>query len=362
MRKYLNLIQLSRALVPLFVILLHAKAFMNVHFHYDFLNLSEVSRSGGVYYFFALSGFMIYYIYRKEFGNQRIVKKYLYSRFIRIYPIYWILTLCIIPIYFILPSLGSGEERSMGKIITSFLLLPYRSWPILSVAWSLVHTIFFYILFSLYFFKNKLISVVVPFIWIIISCAFSLNLLSSSNYLISFLFNFNNLIFILGATCAFLVTRIKINSYLSVFFLIIGILGFPMSWINTQLMLINIDLQLLTTLSSILLIIGLSSIDLQKEIKLPRFAKFIGDASFSIYLTHYTCMSAISMLLSSTPLVLIPNFIKALLLIILSIICGCLVYLFLEKPIYRKFKSLQQSRQIQNPQLVNSSKNLTDNS
>ncbi|MEW8987831.1 MAG: hypothetical protein AB2401_12690, partial [Bacillus sp. (in: firmicutes)] len=58
-RKHLNLIQFSRALVPLFVLLFHAEAFMHVYFDYDFLKLQDVSKSGGVYYFFALSGFMI---------------------------------------------------------------------------------------------------------------------------------------------------------------------------------------------------------------------------------------------------------------------------------------------------------------
>jgi peptidoglycan/LPS O-acetylase OafA/YrhL len=345
MRKHLNLIQFSRALIPLFVILLHTKAFMATYFHYDFLHLSNVERSGGVYYFFALSGFMVYYVFNKDFGNKRKMRQYLYGRFIRIYPIYWILTLCVLPIYFIFPSLGSGNERELSHIIASILLFPDGDYPILSVAWSLTHTVFYYLVISLAFFKNKWVSIIIPFAWGIISFAFSIHLFNSSNFFVNFLFNFNNLIFLSGICCAFTVTRVKINFSLSSLLVLVGMLGFPLSWINEQFGFIGVDLQLLTTLSSIFLLLGFASIDIQREVEIPRLAKLLGDASFSIYLTHFTWMSALSILLSSSPITAIPNFLVALLLIVSSLIVGCLVYLLLERPLNGKLKEFYRQRQ-----------------
>lgn len=344
MRRHLNLIQFSRAFVPFLVILLHAKAFMNFYFHYNFLSLSNVSKSGGVYYFFALSGFMIFYLYKEEIGNHKIIKQYLYNRFIRIYPIYWIMTCGILIIFIIFPVLVQSHTVNMGKIITSLLLIPSKTEPVLGVAWSLVHTIYFYLIFTLVFIKYKLFSRYIPLLWIFFSIIFSIHLLHSSNYIINFLFNFNNLIFVLGILCAFLVTRIKININVSCFFVSLGIAGFPLSWINSQFTFIPIDLQITTTISSLFLILGFSSIDLQKEIKIPKFANFLGKASFSIYLTHFYCMSAISVLLSTYLKLPLPNFVIAILLITLSTLCGCLVYIFLEKPIYQKLKSYRNKR------------------
>lgn len=344
MRKHLNLIQFSRALVPLFVMLLHAKAFMANYFHYDFLHLPHVARSGGVYYFFALSGFMVYYLYHKDFGNHGKVKDYLYKRFMRIYPLYWILTLIILPVYFIFPSLGTGNEREVGHIFASLLLYPDGEYPILSVAWSLSHTIFFYIIFSLAFFEKKIVSMLIPFAWGFISLLFSLELLKSSYYFINYLFSFNNLIFLSGVACAYLVTRIKVNVVLSRIMVFVGLVGFPLSWVNEEYGYINLNLQLTTTISSILLIIGFSSIDLQKEISIPKFARFLGDASFSIYLTHFTCMSAFSIFLSTISFVRIPNFLISILLIVFSIICGSSVYVLLEKPLNKKLKDLYNKK------------------
>ena len=351
MRKHLNLIQLSRAFVPIFVLLFHVKAFMQVYFYYNFLQLPDVLKSGGVYYFFALSGFMVYYLYYKKFGNQGMIGKFLFSRFVRIYPIYWIVTFAVLLAIIIFPSLGEGHVKGVRTFITSLLLIPYETVPFLGVAWSLVHTVLFYLVFTVMFFKNRIISFVLALGWALISAAFSLNLLTSTNYVINYLFNSNNLIFLAGVACAYIVIRIKINIYVAWTFVVLGMIGFPLSWINAQYGFHGISLELTTTLASILLILGFSSIDLQKDIKIPKLAQYLGDASFSIYLTHYYSVSAFTLILLNPTFGVLPKMLIAIILIITSIICGCIVYSFLEKPINRKLKSLIKKEKISYPEL-----------
>ena len=346
MRRQLNLIQFSRAIVPLFVMLFHANSMMIFYFHYNLLGFTIGAKSGGVYYFFALSGFMLYYLYHKEFGNSKKIKSFFYSRFIRIYPIYWILTLCVLPIYFVFPMMGHGYERDISTIITSLLLFHSKKEPLLGVAWSLVHTVYFYFIFSLVFLNNKKISKLLICTWAAISFAFCTNLLSSSNSLVSFLFNFNNLIFLSGVTCAYVVSKMKINYYLSLLCIFIGILGFPLSWFNTQYKFIDMSLQFTTGLSSVLLILGISAIDLQKDIKMPRIAKYLGDASLSIYLTHYTSMSVISKILRSILFLSFNKLLISLILLILPMIIGCIVYSLIEKPIIQKLKHFNTKNKI----------------
>lgn len=346
MRKQLNLIQFSRVLVPFFVMLLHADAFMVNYFGNGFPYLLNVQKSGGVYYFFALSGFMMYFLYHKDFGNPKIISKFLYSRWIRIYPFYWILTISILPFTSLLLGLGTGQNKEIGTIIASLLLFPYELEPILPPAWSLVHTVLFYLMFSLLFSAHKFLSRGLLFAWGLFSLLFSLNVLSSSIFLINFIFNFNSLIFLSGILCGYVVLRVQIHIYLSFVLVIVGIIGFPLSWLNTQFGYVNIDLQFTTTLSSITLILGFSSIDLQKDIRLPKIAEFLGNASFSIYLTQFSCMSLISNLFASTPIRDLPNFLLAAILILASIISGSLLHVLIEKPIHARLKSFQVRKQM----------------
>lgn len=344
MRKHLNLIQFSRAIVPLFVILFHAKGFLVFYFHYNFLNLPSVIKSGGVYYFFALSGFMVYYLHEKDFGNINKFSSFLYNRFIRIYPLYWILTVALLTIYLVFPSLNNHSDVSFLNMIRSFLLLPNPSEPILGVAWSLVYTVLFYLVFSLLFIKNKVISVLLPIVWIVMSILFTINILSSDHYIIHYFFNSYNLIFVAGVLCGVIIKKVKISIFVSVCMIVVGFIGFPFSWVNTQYQFVNLNFELSITISSILLILGFASTDLQKDVKLPKIAKFLGEASFSIYLTHYYCMGAIAVFLGYFSFIHLPNPIIAVLLIVMSTLSGCLVYLLLEKPINWKLKKLWKDK------------------
>lgn len=338
MRKRLNLIHFSRLLVPLFVMLLHADAFMVNYFDNGFPYLSNVEKSGGVYYFFALSGFMMYFLYHSDFGNPKRAPAFLFSRWVRIYPFYWLLTIAVLPFTSLLLGLGTGQNKEIGTIIASFLLIPYEVEPILPAAWSLVHTVFFYFMFSLLFSSHRILSKGLLVAWGMISLLFSADIFSSPLFLWNFIFNFNSVIFLLGMVCGYLVFKIRFNLYLSYLFVLLGIIGFPLSWLNTQFGIINVNLQLTTTIASLLLIIGFSSIDLQKEIRLPKFAQFLGDASFSIYLTQFSCMSLISHLFGDSAIRELPNYALAAILMLASMLVGSLLHLVVEKPLLKSIK------------------------
>ena len=66
----------------------------------------------GVDFFFVLSGFIIYYIHQGEIGQQRFLPAYLYKRFARIYPTYWIVLLFFSLVIFVQPDKGSAGRRS----------------------------------------------------------------------------------------------------------------------------------------------------------------------------------------------------------------------------------------------------------
>ncbi len=340
-RKRLELIQLSRALVPFLVMLFHLSGTMMAYFDYNLLGFSFIPISGGVNYFFALSGFMMYYIYRGNFGQIHQFKSYLLNRLIRVYPLYWLLTCLFLFVLFLNPGFSVGHETDIDTLITSFLLVqsPRELEPVINVAWSLVHTVFFYLVFSLLFFSKVNLSKAIITIWALLTIAFSLGYLYIDHYLIRFFFNQYNLIFLAGIFCAYCITHFKMNVKISILMIILGGIGFPVIWLNSIHPFIPISFDMGTGLASALIILGLGSIDMQKDMKIPRFLNYIGNAAFSIYLSHNFALDLLSELFSDLSVYdYLGGWLTSMVLLILMLSIGCIVHSFIEKPLIQRSK------------------------
>ena len=333
MRKKLILIQFSRALVPLLVMLFHVSESMDSYWNYTLLHLTLLPFSGGINYFFALSGFMLYYIYHNKFSQPNELKDYLINRFIRIYPLYWLLTLVAILMMIVFPSLGKITYHS---VIASFLLIPDPSElvPVLDVAWSLVHTIYFYLLFSIFFFFKRDISKIFLLIFAFISLAFVTGITWSEHFLINFMFNEYNLIFLAGIWSAYFILNYRMNIKWSVFCVAFGLIGFPLTWLNYVYKVIPLNFDIGTGLSSILIILGLASIDMQKSIKIPKLLNYLGNASFSIYLSHNLVLNTFSSLFNSLNVYeVLGGALTSIIFMVLATSVGCFIHSFIEQPI-----------------------------
>src|SRR5690349_9010218 len=103
MQRKLNSLQICRGLAALLVLLFHA-TFMS-QTYLDYRPLDGVFRFGysGVDFFFVLSGFIIFWAHHGELGHPTALRPYVRRRFVRIYPLYWIVAILLTPIYFGLP-------------------------------------------------------------------------------------------------------------------------------------------------------------------------------------------------------------------------------------------------------------------
>ena len=101
----------------------------------------------GVDLFFVISGFVMVYVTRgTTHGAPAIAGRFLYSRAARIYPPYWLFTALAIAGYFIF----DGLSRSLGELdlVRDILLIPGEEPPVLLVGWTLIHEMYFYIVFT----------------------------------------------------------------------------------------------------------------------------------------------------------------------------------------------------------------------
>jgi exopolysaccharide production protein ExoZ len=340
-RKRLNMIQFSRAFVPIMVMLFHLSLSMHEYYDFNLLGLYQLPMSGGVSYFFALSGFMMYYVYQNNFGQPKQLKNYFINRFIRIYPLYWILTLVLLPFLLLFPWYGAGHETKLGTIISSFLLSPNPSDdpPILIPAWSLKFTILYYLMFSLLFLPKLSLGKAILAIWGGMCAAAFLGFIPVTNFIIEFIFNEINLTLLGGMCAAYLVTHVRINWFFSLLFTITGFLGFPLMWLNSLNPIYEFNFDLGTGFVSILLIIGIASIDLKKELRISRYLNYLGNAAFSIYLSHNMSLDFFNEVFSRYYVYQAAGgWVLSIILFIIMVSIGCLIHSRLEKPLINLLK------------------------
>lgn len=136
----LRSLQAGRALAALMVLLFHLGP--TVRHYFGAAPLYVPFGHAGVDFFFVLSGFIITAAHRADVGRPERLGRFLWKRFVRIYPVYWIVFLAAFAGAFRLVDL------SPAAFLHALLLTPTGVAPVISVAWSLQWEVIFYLLFG----------------------------------------------------------------------------------------------------------------------------------------------------------------------------------------------------------------------
>lgn len=193
----LEWLEVMRGLAACWVLVHHA---MQSAGHFLGLNIDNASGrllgNGylGVDFFFVLSGFIIAFATRRLLVRGGGVGDYFQARLLRIYVPYLPVGIGMYLLYLALPAMSEGG-RTPG-FLTSMTLLPSDSPAALSVAWTLVHEMIFYVAFSLVFVSRRVLWIALALWAIAIGLAWFLGGEYSRawNYFLSPL----NLYFLLG--------------------------------------------------------------------------------------------------------------------------------------------------------------------
>ena len=101
----------------------------------------------GVDLFFVISGFVMVTVTRGKFQSLNKSLLFLYHRISRIYPLYWVYTTVALIVFLVQPSWVNSSLGNQVNILTSYLLLPDKLLPLVQVGWTLIHEIYFYLVF-----------------------------------------------------------------------------------------------------------------------------------------------------------------------------------------------------------------------
>lgn len=111
--------------------------------------------NGGVDLFFVISGFIMAWLGREQFGQPGAAGRFLARRAIRIIPAYWFFTLLMVALLAIAPQAARNTVLGLSEVVTSLLFIPWPRptdgivVPLLSQGWTLNYEAFFYLCFSL---------------------------------------------------------------------------------------------------------------------------------------------------------------------------------------------------------------------
>lgn len=331
-KKSFDSLQVFRGLAAMGVVFSHAAlstnafvgkipTFLNSIFEHGFL---------GVDFFFVLSGFIIMSSHFDDEKSISALKLYGVKRFVRIFPPYWPISIVLILSYILLPGLSQGSRGDFSWL-SSLLLLPDAPPPALSVAWTLIHEVMFYMIFSLYFISTRLFILFVAG-WVLVIFASSWFISGIDHFaFLARLLNPINLEFVMGMIVASLSRLVSIRFAKALLFLGGGL------FVLLLLLPFSEGERVWFGLPFSALVLGAVLFEREGSWKLPRSMVLIGDASYSIYLVHNPLVS-----LTSRLVVRLHGFaswgLGMFVGVISSVLLGVLYHFYIEKPLIRFFR------------------------
>lgn len=348
MKKILN-IQALRGVAVISVVLFHLAVIEKKYggtktFLPDFFNFGMF----GVDLFFVISGFVMIAITRGRYQNTKQAIRFLYHRVSRIYPTYWVYSLLVLVIFLLRPSLVNSSQGNQVDILASFLLLPSETLPLVMVGWTLIHEMYFYLVFFLIlltFAEKHVIKALL--MWAAIVVLFNASLESGNPYT-QLIFHPLTIEFISGCFIAIVFYSAKRlflkNSFLLTVALI-SVVAAIYGHILYQQYYGYTDPQgwwriLIFGVPAMLLVFCFVHAEVNGFIIHASLIK-IGDASYSIYLSHILTLSAVGRVWSVfSSDSLYDNYLIVPVLFILAIIVGMFSYRYVEKPLLSYCRSV----------------------
>ncbi|HEV2504451.1 MAG TPA: acyltransferase [Mesorhizobium sp.] len=311
-------IQLLRAIAALMVVVFHSKSVFEPEIRTNLWWWPGISDQGalGVSLFFVISGFIIAMTLDKKDVDFGV---FAWRRFLRIYPLYWIVMLAALGTYLWDRWFHVDLEAiGLSGMIVSFLILPQKPFPFWSPGWSLEHELLFYLIAGL----------VAPKLGLCTLCAVMM-VLGGVGFWVSFwdfhLFSDAQIYFGAGVgaylyrNAGFRLAAIMATALLAIAYAhLYGFLDFPYQFRS-----------LAFAFGYAALIVAFVGLE-RRGWKVPNAGVLIGSASYSLYLWHWLMIPVIGRVFWSVGG---PVELWRWIFVFASIVVALLSYALIEKPI-----------------------------
>lgn len=175
------------------------------------LSANWVAGVSGVDLFFVISGFIMVWVAGDTPPSLKNATKFLFARGMRIYPLWWLFAGAMALYYYAaygLPwdadKLANFDVSGPEHLLKSLLLIPQDAYPVMALGWTLIHEMYFYLVFALLLLLPRAYRLPAMLIWgLIIVAAMSAQLTGFyANTLISLVLFPMTLEFLMGAGVA----------------------------------------------------------------------------------------------------------------------------------------------------------------
>jgi exopolysaccharide production protein ExoZ len=331
----LHAVQQARGLAALAVVAYHLSITLSLPRYLGQELFVDFTRRGnlGVDFFFVLSGFIIAFVHGRDVGRPDRLRNYLMRRFVRLFPVYWV----YVGIFCSLVAMGFGTAvvlpDTVGHWISTVFLIRLDNFEFpIAPAWTLVHELAFYLVFALFIIGRRVGMAAFPLWMLACLMVFEYPDEPGGSPWTTY-FSPLNLNFLVGmlafhgwthgrpivVKCAF---AAGLTLLAAVYVLERG--GMPYSL-----------LQIAYAVAFGLMIAGAAALEAAGQWPSnARLLNLIGDASYSIYLTHLAFLGLLAkiMIRLSAHVPLPPELIYAV-VFAGTVACGCLLHLFVERPL-----------------------------
>jgi exopolysaccharide production protein ExoZ len=329
--KYLSL-QALRAFAAIMVVVYHSQALCHKYAAGPSTTEAILGEFGshGVDLFFILSGFVIFLTLRKTDSTPG---RFLSRRLIRIVPLYWLLTLCMMTFgVLVSPKTPVAVRPVLESLLFSSYVLNARM-PVIYVGWSLEYEVFFYLVVTL------ALLAAVP-LYRAVGLTF-LTLYTGLHLLLPFASAAGNPGYFLGSPLLFefviglLLAELALNRSMSLLDWTI-----PLAAVG-----LSIAVQGMTRLvwaglpAAVLVWAAIKAEHWTNRYKVMHFLAKVGDSSYSIYLVQVMMLPGVGKL-AARFLPHLPADFLVLIAVTLTVAAGMLIHRGIERPLLISLQTL----------------------
>ncbi len=338
-----RLIQVLRAVAAEMVVLRHATTLLHAHDSRHFsIWLNGVT---GVDIFFVISGFVMMISTTPLLTSSHPARTFFARRTERIVPVYWLATTVKVLALLTAPTLALVGLGRWWHVLASYLFFPTRSpigayGSVLAVGWTLIFEMAFYLLFAIVL-ATRLprLRTLAP---VLIVLAFAWNIPFVARHgTLHFYASTMQLEFLFGMLLAASIPWVRrIPTSVAVLLTTAGLLPLIL-WHPEAVVLWG---GLLWGVPALAVVAAAVALESKLGHRTPSWLLEVGDASYSIYLTHGFVLPVVCMFFAhyggygpyTLPLALIAS-------IVVATAAGDLVYRLVERPVMQWFKGRRRS-------------------